>query len=53
MKRKISKEEDELEYVLEEEEEKRCIRVNLSQSADLCDYRDTCTLLASQHLRGD
>ena len=42
-----------MEDLLEKEEEERCIRVNLSQSADLCDYRDTCTLLASQHLRGD
>ena len=34
-------------------EEERCIRVNLSQSANLWDYQDTCTLFASKHLRGD
>ena len=55
-KTQIKREEDELEDLLlvgEEEEEERCIRVNLSQSADLCDYQDTCTLFASKHLRGD
>ena len=55
-KTQIRREEDELEDLLlvgEEEEEERCIRVNLSQSADLCDYQDTCTLFASKHLRGD
>ena len=51
-KTQIRREEDELEDLLVEEEE-RCIRVNLSQSADLCDYQDTCTLFASKHLRGD
>ena len=56
-KTQIRREEDELEDLLVEEEEveeeERCIRVNLSQSADLCDYQDTCTLFASKHLRGD